>query len=133
MNRRRFFISIAALAAAPLALARPAPAPIRPRRILLQESPLAGFQYHQGERLWPRLREGQPLTLTREPDNLHDPRAVRIDWQGHRLGYLPRTENTAVSQLLDRGERIGARIARLRETPDPWGRIGVSVELELKG
>lgn len=132
MNRRRFFISLAALAAAPLAVARPT-APAATRRILLQESPLAGFQYHEGERLWPHLREGHPLTLTREPDNPRDPRAVRVDWQGRKLGYLPRVENTAVSQLLDRGERIGARIARLRETPDSWGRIGVALELELKG
>jgi len=132
MNRRRFFTALAALAAAPLAAARPTE-PAATRRILLQESPLAGFQYHQGKRLWPRLREGQPLTLTREPDNLHDPRAVRADWRGRKLGYLPRTENAAVSQLLDRGERIGARIARLREGPNPWGRIGVAVELELKG
>lgn len=132
MNRRRFFISLAALATAPLAAARPT-APAATRRILLQESPLAGFQYHEGERLWPRLRPGQPLTLSREPDNPHDPRAVRVDFQGHKLGYLPRTENSAVSQLLDRGERIGARIARLRETPDPWARIGLAVELELKG
>ena len=132
MNRRRFFISLAALAAVPLAAARPT-APAATRRILLQESPLAGFQYHEGERLWPHLREGQPLTLSREPDNPRDSRAVRIDWQGHKLGYLPQVENTAVSQLLDRGERIGARIARLGETPDPWGRIGVAMDLELNG
>lgn len=132
MNRRRFFISLAALAAAPLAVARPTE-PAATRRILLQESPLAGFQYHEGERLWPHLREGQPLTLIREPDNPRDPRAVRVDWRGRKLGYLPRVENAAVSQLLDRGERIAARIARLRETPDPWARIGLVLELELKG
>lgn len=128
MNRRRFFISLAALAAAPLAVARPT-APAATRRILLQESPLAGFQYHEGERLWPHLREGQPLTLSREPDNPRDSRAVRIDWWGRKLGYLPRVENTAVSQLLDRGERIGARIVRLRDGPDPWRRIGIRVEV----
>ncbi len=84
--------------------------------------PLAGFQYHQGPGLWPRLSPGQPLTLVREPANPYDPRAVRIDWQGHKLGYIPRLDNAAASQLIDRGERLVARIAALAESSDPWPR-----------
>ena len=33
---------------------------------------------------------GAALSLVREPDNAYDPRAVRVDWQGHKLGYVPR-------------------------------------------
>lgn len=108
----------------------PQPAPTLTRApILLHVSPLAGFQYHRGPRLWPRLQAGQPLHLVREPDNSYDPRAVRIDWNGEKLGYLPRMDNAAASQLLDRGERLTARIAGLAEDPDPWRRVTVAVVL----
>ncbi|MBS0330407.1 MAG: HIRAN protein, partial [Proteobacteria bacterium] len=51
--------------------------------ILLQDSPLAGFQYHAGRALWSQMRVGDALALVREPDNSHDARAVRVEWQGH--------------------------------------------------
>jgi hypothetical protein len=93
----------------------------------LQISPVAGFQYYQGETLWPQLDIGQFLTLTREPHNSYDERAVRIDWQGHQLGYLPRMDNAAVSQLLDRGENISALIVGLKKGNNPWDRMEVEV------
>lgn len=129
MNRRGFFAALIGVGLLPWA-PRPSAQPARPR-LLIQESPLAGFQYHQGERLWPRLRPGQPLTLVREPHNPYDPRAVRVDWRGRKLGYLPRHENTAVSQMLDRGAPLTARILRLRQSPDPWERVRLGVELSL--
>jgi hypothetical protein len=76
------------------------------------------------------MREGDPLTLVREPANPYDPKAVRVDWQGQKLGYVPRLENTAVAQMLDRGERLTARIVRLQESADPWERMRFFVELE---
>ena len=41
-------------------------------RILVQSSPLAGFQYHAGETLWQEMREGDRLVLVREADNPHE-------------------------------------------------------------
>ena len=91
--------------------------------ILLQDSPLAGFQYHAGKSLWPQMRVGDALTLTREPDNPHDARAVRVEWRGHTIGYVPRRENADVARLLDRGQRLDARIVRLFDVRDPWSRV----------
>ncbi len=125
MNKRSFLRGVLAALGAGLAAA---PAAARPRSVLIQCSPLAGFQYHAGEELWPQLAVGQPLALAREPANPHDERAVRIDWHGRKLGYLPRVENTAVAQMLDRGEQLRARIAQLRTSPDPWERVRVAVE-----
>lgn len=93
----------------------------------LQRAPLAGFRYHQGETLWPRLRPGQRLDLIREPDNPFDPCAVRVEWRGRKLGYLPRAGNRAIARLLDRGELLEVRIKALRLGPDAWERV----ELEM--
>ena len=92
---------------------------------------MAGFQYHQGEKLWRRLRPGATLELVREPDNPYDPRAVRLDWRGRKLGYVPRRDNAAVSQLLDNKQSLSARIVRLRESEDPWQRIEFEVCLNV--
>lgn len=63
-----------------------APAAAGPRNVLMQRSPLAGFQYDAAEELRLQLAVGQPLALARESDNPHDERAVRTDWHGRKLG-----------------------------------------------
>ena len=100
-------------------------------RILVQSSPLAGFQYHAGETLWLDMREGDRLTLVREADNPHDGNAVRIEWRGQKLGYLPRAENRAVAAAMDRGEPVDARIAKLRQHRNPWQRVLIEVFVVL--
>ena len=127
MSRRAFLKSLTALVGG-FALPAIAHASIRGETWkTLQTSPLAGFQYHNGETLWPQLATGQQLTLTREADNRFDDRAVCVEWQGHKLGYIPRLDNAAVSQLLDRGERLEATIVGLKNGSNPWDRIKVEV------
>lgn len=100
-------------------------------RILVQSSPLAGFRYYAGEVLWGELHEGDALSLVREPDNTHDKNAVRVEWQGQKLGYLPRAQNQAVAAAMDAGERVDARIAKLRNERNPWHRLLVDVFVVL--
>ncbi len=100
--------------------------------ILLQDSPLAGFQYHAGKTHWPQMQVGDALTLIREPNNVHDARAVRVEWQGHKIGYVPRRENTDVARFMDGGEILVARISRLAEVRDPWSRVRFEILIPLK-
>lgn len=100
--------------------------------ILLQDSPLAGFQYHAGKALWPQMQVGDALTLVREPDNAHDARAVRVEWQGRKIGYVPRRENADVARLMDGGQRLAARITRLAEVRDPWARVRFEILIPLR-
>ena len=100
--------------------------------ILLQDSPLAGFQYHAGKTLWPQMQIGDVLTLVREPDNVHDARAVRVEWRGHKIGYVPRRENADVARLMDGGQPLEARIARLAEVRDPWSRVRFEILIPVQ-
>lgn len=127
MSRRAFLQSLTALVGgfALPAVARAMPSLSSSKT--LQISPVAGFQYHHGEALLRQLAVGQLLQLVREPDNRHNDRAVRVDWQGYKLGYIPRLDNTAVSQLMDRGKRLEVVIVRLAESSNPWDRVGVEV------
>lgn len=100
-------------------------------RLLVQSSPLAGFQFHAGKQVWEQLQVGDAIDLVREPQNPHDVRAVRIEWRGRQLGYLPRTENEAVAAAMDRGERVEGRIATLVEHKNPWRRVRIDVFVVL--
>ncbi len=107
------------------------PADAQHIRVLVQRSPLAGFQYHGAAIHWDALREGDPLQLVREPDNPHDPRAVRVEWRGIMLGYLPRAENREVAREMDQGTPLSARIGKLSDDPNPWKRLRVDVLVGL--
>ncbi len=99
--------------------------------MLVQNSPLAGFQYYQGRQLWDDIRVGDMLTLVREPDNPHDSNAIRVDWKGHKLGYVPRRENHTVALHMDRGGTVEARVSRLALDRNPWQRIAFEVYVRL--
>lgn len=104
--------------------------PLEPkRRILLQESPLAGFQHHRASGIWPFLQVGETLQLRREMGNPHDPNAIAVWFKNEHLGYVPRRENKTLAQMMDRGERLEARIIRLLEDENPWRRIRVRIDL----
>lgn len=123
MNRRAALAGLAVLLAAGTLQAQTV-------KLLVQSSPLAGFRYAEASQVWPELGVGDALELVREPDNPHDRNAVRVDWRGRKLGYVPRAENAALAWAMDRGERVTARISRLQEHPNPRLRIEFEVLVE---
>lgn len=127
MKRRSFLEKLVALLGA--GAVAPVAAATAGRKVELQRSPLAGFQYHRGEAVWPVLAVGTAVDLVREPDNPYDPRAVRVDWRGEKLGYVPRVDNAAVSHLLDSGRAVNAEIVDLQRSHNPWDRIGLVIHL----
>jgi hypothetical protein len=95
--------------------------------IVVQRSPLAGLRYYEGAQLWREMRPGERLDLAREPDNPYDPGAVRVEWRGAKLGYLPRRENAAVARQMDRGLALEARITQVGRYRN--GRVRVEFEV----
>ncbi len=114
-----------------LLMALTAPACAADARIIVQQSPLAGFQYYEGKDIWAMMRVGDSLQLTREPQNPHDANAVRVLWRNEMLGYIPRRENSDVARQMDRGAPVKARIVQLKEARNPWQRIEFEVYVEL--
>ena len=99
-------------------------------RLVVQSSPLAGWRYGAAAEVWPMLKVGEALELVRETDNPHDANAVRVQWRGHKLGYVPRRENAALAWGIDRGAPLRARISRVSEHPNPARRLEFEVYLE---
>lgn len=101
-------------------------------RIVVQQAPLAGFVYYEGRSVWPRMKAGDALTLAREPANPHDANAIRIEWQGHMIGYLPRRENADIARQMDLGARPAARITRLEQAANGRHRISYEISIPLE-
>ena len=99
-------------------------------QLLVQSSPLAGFRHGEAAQAMPLMRTGDALELVREQDNPHDPNAVRVDWRGRKLGYVPRRQNAALAWGLDRGTPLRARVSRLEDHPNPARRIEFEVYIE---
>jgi|SRR5215510_9071913 len=99
--------------------------------IVVQVSLTAGLRYHEAKAVWEQMKVGDALTLVREPANLHDSNAVRVDWNGHQLGYIPRAENTAIARQMDRGNRLQARIANLTKYRNHRRKLEFEVFLPL--
>lgn len=100
-------------------------------KVLVQSSPLAGSQYYALSSVWGEIRTGDKLLLKREPENRHDANAIRVEWNGRQLGFVPRAENRALAAAMDRGEKVEARVARLKRHRNPWQRVEFEVYLIL--
>ncbi|MES9903413.1 MAG: HIRAN domain-containing protein [Sedimenticola sp.] len=127
MKRRTFLTTL--LGALGGNLLTPATQAKSARKILHQEYRLAGYQYHRASAVWPFLREGEALTLKREPHNPHDPSAIAVWFRNEKLGYVPRQENRVLAQMMDLGEEISAKISRLSDNTHTWKRVRFHVEL----
>jgi len=90
---------------------------------------VAGFEYHDGPQVEGELAVGDILALVPEPANPHDPLAVRIDWRGRKLGYVPRPENEATAARLLAGEELIAQVSELKRDAPPWRRVGFVIRV----
>jgi len=132
MRLKRAIVSMYVLLGAQLAGVLPAGAEERGgAEIVVQVSLTAGLRYHDAKAVWDRMKEGESLTLVREPENAHDMNAVRVDWNGHPLGYIPRSENAAVARQMDRGTKLQARITKLTRYRNNHRKLEFEVFLPL--
>lgn len=100
------------------------------RDIYLFETHVAGTTFIEGiEELEPYLREGDRLTFLREPDNPHDPQAIKIEnTDGVRIGYVPRQDNAIFARLMDAGKMLYGTITE-KEMRGKWLRIKIKIYL----
>jgi hypothetical protein len=101
-------------------------------RIIVQDSPLAGFRHYDGKSLWEEIKVGDALALVREPGNPHDGNAVRVEWKGRTLGYVPRRENAHLARQMDRGAAVEARITGLHKYRNGRNRVSYEISVPLK-
>jgi len=83
-----------------------------PGEVLLE---VAGFRY-QGIDL-SELSVGMPVSFVPEPENPYDHKALRIEIEGRRIGYVKRAQRTAVSTWLAQ-YKVEASLERFNGTKE---------------
>ena len=99
--------------------------------LLVQVCFVTGFEHYDGKRVFSRMQVGDLLRLQREAGNPHDGNAVRVEWQGNKVGYVPRNSNEGIARQLDFGNRLSARVIRLSRHRDPNRRVEMEIFLPL--
>ena len=100
------------------------------RDIYLFDTYVAGTTHIEGiEALASSLGEGDRLVFYREPDNPHDPQAIRIETlEKKKIGYVPRRDNVVFSRLMDAGKLLFATIEE-KEMRGNWLKIDIKIYL----
>ena len=73
-----------------------------------------------------------PYELIREPENPHDPNAIKVALFGHfDLGYIPRQQALHLAPLLDEGEDLVAEFIMLNKSPY-YEQVGITVKIKKR-
>ena len=104
------------------------------KRLHFTNFDLAGFTYWEGAIIFDKLTIGTQLRLDREPDNKYDAKAVAVYYKGHKLGYVPRSNNSEISKLCDQGyaDIFDTRINRISPSEHAESQLGIVVHIKSK-
>ena len=99
-------------------------------KTFIWETAVAGLVHHTTAQELERLKPGDELTLTLEPENKYDRGAVRVDRAGKKLGYIPATHCTIFSNIVAAGGKLSASIGVVNARK---GVVTACIWLELPG
>lgn len=128
LPRRQF---LAGLGLAPVQLLSQPPQEKQSPIYLLDQFPIAGFQYHQGMSRRRELTRGKLVSLHAEPENLYDDHAVRIEYRGGHIGYVPRQRNRTIFHLLTQDAPIDGLVVAADPLAPTWDAVEIAVFLRL--
>lgn len=100
------------------------------RDIYLFDTYVAGTSHIHGiKEIGDKLKEDERLVFYREPENEHDPQAIRIETlDKEKIGYVPRQDNLIFSRLMDAGKVLFAKLIE-KEMRGDWLRLKIRIYL----
>lgn len=106
-------------------------APVGSRAVAyLFSTPVAGTDHAEGfDDEFGSLRSGQHLTLSREPCNDYDHRAIAVLTDEVRLGYIPRRSNRLLSRMMDSGIKVFCTVSE--DHPRDDGELNIDIFQEM--
>ncbi len=100
------------------------------RDIYLFDTYVAGTTHIDDiENIGIKIKEEDRLVFYREPENPHDPQAIRIETLAkEKIGYVPRQDNIIFSRLMDAGKVLFAKVIE-KEMRGSWLKIKIKIYL----
>jgi hypothetical protein len=74
--------------------------------VFLKSFHIAGFSYYQGSYVFTELTIGSKIELVRDVGNIHDVNAIELRYKGRKIGYVPKSENSEISAIMNAGYDI---------------------------
>lgn len=105
------------------------------RQIFLTHVNVAGCNHVRYiEKYLSEMKEGDRVTLLREPKNQYDELAILVkDSRNRKLGYVPRDRNHVMARLMDAGKLLYGIVTRIRGPEDsnfPWKALTIAIYME---
>ncbi len=70
------------------------------------------------------------LKLVREPENIYDTRAIKVlNQDGLHIGYVPRSKNEVIANLMDAGKHVMCEITWMKEYLE-GPEIGIRISMD---
>lgn len=87
------------------------------RDIFLFDTYVAGTSYiNDMEEISNRIKIDDRLNFYREPDNVHDRKAIKVTLSnGTKIGYIPRTDNAVFARLMDAGKLLFGKVSSIEQ------------------
>lgn len=100
------------------------------RDIYLFDTYVAGTTHIEGiEAIGASINKDDKLVFYREPDNINDPQAIRIETiKKEKIGYVPQQDNLIFSRLMDAGKSIFGKVIE-KEQRGKWVKIKIKIYL----
>lgn len=93
---------------------------------------IAGFSHWDAVEVFDELHVGAPLELRPEPTNPFDPCAIAVWFNETKIGYVPRTHNAELAQLMffGYGDIFSARVAQVDPQAHPERQARMAIFLK---
>ncbi|WP_251159123.1 HIRAN domain-containing protein [Caniella muris] len=105
------------------------PMPFESKIVLYESMRIAGTAHVEAiDELVASMPEDATVSLIREPDNLADQWAIRVEYGGKRLGFVPADRNEVLARLMDGGKTLRGEVLD-REKVGRWWKLHMEVSL----
>lgn len=83
--------------------------------VLLDSFILAGGQYYELKKVIEEIKLNDELSFIADDENEHDEYAVKVFWDEYMLGYLSRTKNRIVFNMLVNNLKLYGLVTRVNK------------------
>ena len=91
---------------------------------------LSGVKFYDFREICTLLRTGDSLIFIREPDNRYDEFATAVWYKNWKLGYIPKSENIVLANMLDLKMPLAIYVSRVDGCREMFG-SGLEVEVSM--
>lgn len=105
------------------------PVPFESKIVLFESVRIAGTTHTPNiNDVIDRIPEDALLRFVREPDNQADPWAIRVEYDGRKIGYMPADKNELIARLMDGGKTLHGSLLE-RSMQGNWWKVYMEVSL----